>query len=124
MVMNQNNTIKLFFIGLIFLLQGILFSGEQKLGDSPDGSRHPAVHKIKLLDHDSSIIHLYEQPLLPFSTEMTCGACHDYQSIRSGWHFNAGSAGNDGRNSQPWIYSNPKTLTQIPLSYRNWDFRF
>ena len=124
MVMNQNITIKLFFIGLIFLLQGTLFSGEQKLGDSPDGSRHPAVHKIKLMDHDSSIIHLYEQPLLPFSTEMTCGACHDYQSIRSGWHFNAGSAGNDGRNSQPWIYSNPKTLTQIPLSYRNWDGTF
>ena len=124
MAMNQNIIIKLFFIGLIFLLQGTLFSGEQKLGDSPDGSRHPAVHKIKLMDHDSSIIHLYEQPLLPFSTEMTCGACHDYQSIRSGWHFNAGSARNDGRNSQPWIYSNPKILTQIPLSYRNWDGTF
>ena len=101
--MNKNSLNKIYFIGLIFLFQGKAFPGEEKLGDSPDGSRHPAVHKIKLMEHDSSIIHLYDQPLLPFSTKMTCGACHDYQKIRSGWHFNAGSAKNDGRNSQPWI---------------------
>tara|TARA_B100001123_G_C15332544_1_gene1031719 strand:- start:610 stop:2475 length:1866 start_codon:yes stop_codon:yes gene_type:complete len=122
--MNKNSVYKICFIGLILLSQGKAFPGEKKLGDVPDGSRHPAIHKIKLVDHDSSVIHLYERPLLPFSTEMTCGSCHDYQSIRSGWHFNAGCVENDGRNSQPWIYANPKTLTQIPLSYRNWDGAF
>ena len=65
-LMNKNSFNKIYFIGLIFLFQGKAFPGEEKLGDSPDGSRHPAVHKIKLMDHDSSIIHLYNQPLLPF----------------------------------------------------------
>ncbi|MBT3589422.1 MAG: hypothetical protein HOG73_07680 [Candidatus Marinimicrobia bacterium] len=103
------------------ILFGQILLGQTKLGDSPDGSRSPAVHRIKLMDHDSSAIRMYQELQLPFSTEMTCGTCHDYQTVRSGWHFNAGSNIESGRNGQPWIYANPKTLTQIPLSYRYWN---
>ena len=110
------------FISLAFFLFGHLLVGQTKLGDSPDGSRSPAVHLIKLMDHDSSAIRLYKTPLLPFSTENTCGSsCHDYNVIHSGWHFNAGRNTEPGRNGQPWIYTDPNTLTQIPLSYRGWN---
>ena len=63
--MNKNSLNKIYFIGLIFLFQGKAFPGEEKLGDSPDGSRHPAVHKIKLMDHDSSITVSYTHLTLP-----------------------------------------------------------
>lgn len=100
---------------------GQLLLAQAKLGDSPNGSRSPAVHRIKLMDHDSSAIRMYQQTQLPFSTEMTCGSCHDYKTVRSGWHFNAGSNVESGRNGHPWIYADPATLTQIPLSYRDWN---
>lgn len=117
--MNNRSIIHLSpFIGCILI--GQLLLGQTKLGDSPDGSRSPAVHRIKLMDHDSSTIRLYQELQLPFSTEMTCGSCHDYNTVHSGWHFNAGSETEAGRNGQPWIYADPKTLTQIPLSYRDW----
>ena len=118
----KNKIIKqLFFHGLILSIFSSLLVAQAKLGDSPDGSRSPAVHRIKLMDHDSSVIRMYQQTQLPFSTEMTCGSCHDYNTVRSGWHFNAGSETESGRNGHPWIYTDPSTLTQIPLSYRDWD---
>ena len=117
----KNHQHHFLYFSLGILLMGTLFAGGQKLGDTPDGSRSAAVHKIKLMDHDSSAIRMYHEMLLPFSTKMTCGSCHDYQTVRSGWHFNAGSDTRAGRNGQPWFYTDPKTLTQIPLSYRNWD---
>ena len=116
----NNRSISYLFPLLVCILIGQFLSGQPKLGDSPAGSRSPAVHRIKLMDHDSSAIRLFKTPLLPFSTETTCGSCHDYNVISSGWHFNAGSETKPGRNGQPWIYSDPNTLTQIPLSYRDW----
>ena len=118
----KNKIIKqLFFHGLILSIFSSLLVAQAKLGDSPDGSRSPAVHRIKLMDHDSSVIRMYQQTQLPFSTEMTCGSCHDYNTVRSGLHFNAGSNIESGRNGHPWIYTDPATLTQIPLSYRDWN---
>ncbi|NOG45033.1 MAG: hypothetical protein HND50_07370 [Calditrichaeota bacterium] len=94
---------------------------EPKIGDVSDGSRAKPVHLIKLMDQDSSVIRLDENPLLPFSTEKTCGACHDYSKIRSGWHFSAGdSTAELGRPGQPWIFVDAHSATQIPLSYRSW----
>jgi hypothetical protein len=96
-----------------------------KIGDESDGSRAIPLHLIKLIDQDSSVIRPGEYPLLPFSTEKTCGACHDYKKVRTGWHFNAGdSAAHDGRPGQPWIYVDAYSGTQIPLSQRNWQGTF
>ena len=110
-------------ISLIFPF--LLTAQETKIGDDFDGSRAIPVHLIKLIDQDSSVIRPDEQPLLPFSTEKTCGACHSYSTIRQGWHFNAGdSAVADGRQGQPWIYTDAHSATQIPLSQRHWPGTF
>lgn len=104
---------------IVFVLGSI--AAEPKIGDQADGSLTPAVHIINLIDEDSSIIRSDEFPLLPFSTEKTCGACHNYQKISSGWHFNAGdSTVDDGRPGQPWIYFDAHSGTQMALSFRDW----
>ncbi len=101
---------------------GMLSAQDTMIGDVSDGNRSRDVHVIRLIDHDSSTIWPNEQPLLPFSPKNTCGACHDYSKIAAGWHFNAGNPEiPDGRSGQPWIYSDPFTLTQLPLSYRSWE---
>ncbi len=112
-----------FFIICPVLCTIAAYTGAQelKIGDIQDANRSRAVHVIRLIDHDSSTIWIDEQPLLPFSTKNTCGECHDYAKIASGWHFNAGTPQiPPGRPGQPWIYSDPFTLTQIPLTYRKW----
>ena len=91
------------------------------IGDVSDGSRTIPIHLIKLIDQDSSVIWQDETPLMPFSTKKTCGACHNYDMISTGWHFNAGdSSVASGRPGQPWIYADPFSATQIPISLRKW----
>ena len=106
----------------LFIIYPItLFSQEVKIGDVNDGSRSKAVHLIKLVDQDSSVVRLDDQPLMPFSTRQTCGDCHNYEIIMTGWHFSAGDSSVDpGRQGHPWIYVDQQTSTQIPLSLRKW----
>jgi len=110
---------------ILFSIPIIVWSQDTKIGDISDGSRTTPVHLIKLFDQDSSVIWLDESPLMPFSTKKTCGACHNYQKISTGWHFNAGdSSAVSGRPGQPWIYADPYSVTQIPLSLREWPGTF
>ena len=97
------------------------------LGDESDGSRAHAFHRIPLLITDpldeEIVIKITpdEEPLLPFSTRRTCGGCHSYGIIGTGWHFNAVDPNVvPGRPGQPWILADARTGTQIPLSYRLW----
>jgi hypothetical protein len=97
----------------------------QKLGDFGDGSRAAPVHRINLYNElgNSKEDRIYpdDDPLLPFSTRQTCGACHTYGIIDNGWHFNATDPNvSAGRPGQPWIFVDARTATQIPLSYRPW----
>jgi hypothetical protein len=78
-------------------------------------------------------IHLYDvnnrriEPgsTTPYSASNTCGRCHDYETISHGWHFNAFlSDSADGREGEPWIWTDPRTGTQLPLSYRDWSQTF
>jgi hypothetical protein len=70
-------------------------------------------------------IHPENTPVLPFSTKATCGACHSYDIISTGWHFNAIDTNvAPGRNGQAWILADPASATQIPLSYRAWPGTF
>jgi hypothetical protein len=120
--MNWHN-VEIFSI--MILLPILSWSQEPKIGDISDGSRTTPVHLIKLIDQDSSVIWLDESPLMPFSTKNTCGACHDYGKISTGWHFNYGdSSAEAGRPGQPWIYADPYSATQIPLSLRDWPGTF
>jgi hypothetical protein len=95
------------------------------MGDASDGSRAIPVHLIPLLDDEGEKITPAVEPLLPFSTRRTCGACHDYEKISHGWHFNAVEPNvAPGRGGQPWILFDAGTAMQIPLSYRTWPGAF
>jgi len=91
------------------------------MGDESDGSRAVSVHVIDLLNQEGDKIKAGEELLLPFSTKQTCGACHSYNTVKGGWHFNSIDANvPPGRVAQPWIYFDRVTGTQVPISYRNW----
>ena len=110
---------------ILLLLFTTAVISQSKLGDESDGTRGVPVHLLKLYDEDGGIIRHDDQTLLPFSMKMTCGECHTYDIISSGWHFNAGDPDVPaGRRGQPWIYVDKTTATQIPLSLRDWDGTF
>ncbi len=115
---------------VVALAPAVFAETSEMLGDTPDGSRTNAIHLIPLLaeplpQKEPDQIHPADNPPLPFSTRQTCGACHSYDIIETGWHFNA-IDGNvaPGRRGQPWILADAAIATQIPLSYRNWPGAF
>ena len=92
------------------------------LGDIDDGSLAIPVHIILLYDEEGGKISPEDELTLPFSTKQTCGACHNYEIIKKGWHFNAIDPNvSAGRKAQPWIFVDAQTVTQIPLSYRKFE---
>ena len=85
------------------------------------GSRTPAVHRIPLNDEFGQKIIPSEPNPLPFSARTTCAPCHDYETVKTGRHFNAASPDAPaGRPGEPWIWLDERTGTQIPLSERSW----
>jgi hypothetical protein len=85
------------------------------------GSRAPYHHLLTLYDADGVVISPEDMPPEPYSPQMTCGKCHDYSAISSGFHFNTTLEGTaPGRIAQPWFLADQETGTQLPLSYRPW----
>ncbi len=84
-------------------------------------SAHPP---ITLLDKDGDEINpvLGENDKQPFSTTQTCGLCHDYDIITSGYHFQMGwdvvsdSFGVD--QGKPWQISNGMMGKWCPMYFR------
>ncbi len=99
---------------------GILL-GSVALADG-DGSLTTPVHRIPLFDETGERISPHDKLAMPFSARNTCGRCHDYDKIASGWHFNSCdktvASGNAG---EPWVLADDKTGTQLPVSNRDWD---
>jgi hypothetical protein len=85
-----------------------------------NGDRTVPTHLIPLRDENDELIVPTETDPWPYSARFTCGPCHDYATIAGGWHFGAMTAADDGRPGEPWIWSDPKTGTVLPLSYRAW----
>ncbi len=84
-------------------------------------SRSQYVHWIDLYDADDVKIDPEAEDARPYSPMYTCGRCHDYKAISHGYHFNAPFSGeSEGRSGEPWIWTDTRTGTQIPLSYRDW----
>ncbi|MFH1941718.1 MAG: cytochrome c3 family protein, partial [bacterium] len=112
------------FVCCIFLFSSTVPASAQqqeKIGDILDGNRSIPVHLIEMFDADEGPIRPGDQPLMPFSTKQTCLPCHDYSRISGGWHFNAAEKDvHPGRSGEPWIWVDPMTATQIPISYSNW----
>ncbi len=75
----------------------------------------PAIAKIRtcgpiyLRDADGRVINPLtgENADQPFSTRQTCGACHDYERITSGYHFQQGwdRIRDDFSKEKPWVLS-------------------
>ena len=87
-----------------------------------DGSRTLPVHRIPLSNEEGQQIISSVPGTMPFSAKMTCGACHDYDTIHSGTHF-GGTA--QGRVTEPWISVDEQSGTQIPAARKNlspWEF--
>jgi hypothetical protein len=85
-----------------------------------DGARTTPVHLIPLRDENDEPIVPTETDPLPYSARFTCGPCHEYATVRGGWHFGGQAAGTDGRPGEPWLQVDPGTGTVLPLSYRRW----
>lgn len=86
-----------------------------------DGSRSLPVHRISLFAEDGQKIDPVYPRGMPFSTRKTCGSCHDYEKISTGWHFNyGGTNAPKGRGGQPWILMDKATGTTLPVAGRGW----
>lgn len=98
---------------------------ELKTGDVRDGNRSIPVHLIDLYDEDGFVIRPGDEPMMPFSLRQTCQKCHNWEKIRTGWHFNAAAPEVPaGRRGEPWILVDEQTASQIPVSYRPWPGSF
>src|SRR5512137_1482324 len=80
-----------------------------------NGDRTVPVHLIPLRDENDELIVPTETDPLPYSARFTCGPCHDYAPVRGGWHFSATTSEKNGRPGEPWLLSDPRTGTVLPL---------
>ena len=100
------------------LATGLTFA---KVESHWDGGRNMPVHRLAVNDELGDTIVPGAPNALPLSTKKTCGQCHDYEAISSGWHFNMSNANAPiGRPSEPWFLNDALTGSQIPMSLRNW----
>ncbi len=113
-------------VGVLMMMMAVAFV-PPALGAPPDeasrplrsDSRSPYVHRITLYDEDGTAISPEDMPPAPYSPRATCGKCHGYGIVGSGWHFSAGEKSVDaGRRGEPWMLSDPLTGTQLPISAR------
>ncbi|MCI0499479.1 MAG: hypothetical protein L0Y36_07340 [Planctomycetales bacterium] len=94
---------------------------KELLGEGNDGNLSGPIHLIELYDEEGRRIYAKDKVARPFSLKQTCGQCHDCNKIAAGWHFNASDPNiPSGRPGQPWVLTDPKTRTQIPISSRKW----
>ena len=86
-----------------------------------DGSKTRAVHAIPLLDEEGNEIGPKDVDPKPVSLQNTCGDCHNYDTISTGWHFNA-SAGvtKPGRPGEPWVVVEESAGVMLPVTSRGW----
>ncbi len=84
-------------------------------------AQHPA---INLLDADGNLIDPIhgDNAAAPFSTRQTCGACHDYDTITQGYHFQMGwnvvADDYGAKEGRPWSLSNGFLGRWYPYAYR------
>ena len=87
--------------------------------DHSTGARVIPVHRFGLRNENDQPVRPSGLRSWPLSTRTTCGPCHNYGKIAGGFHFNAATSGAPGRSSEPWVWVDRLTGTQLPLSYRD-----
>lgn len=114
-----------FFTVCVLMASAVQASDETLIGEGNDGNRSGPIHVLELYDDQDKQIKASDKDPNPFSLKKTCGKCHDYEQISSGWHFNAHTPDVPaGRPGQPWVLVDSKTRTQIPISGRQWPGTF
>ena len=94
---------------------------DKGLGDGHDGNRASITHLIELWDDRGKQIKSADAQPRPVSMRNTCGKCHDYDTMAAGWHFHSGSTNVlSGRVGEPWMLTDNRIRTQIPISNRDW----
>jgi hypothetical protein len=93
----------------VLLFSGWLLLAILLLGSVPAAGKIRTCGPIYLRDADGQIINPLtgENAGQPFSTRQTCGACHDYERITSGYHFQQGwdRVRDDFKRDMPWVLS-------------------
>ncbi len=103
------------------LLVGITTSWAAESRFAMTHSRSDYAHWIELYDAGNQLIDIKAPNAPPYSPRTTCGRCHDYETIAKGHHFNAiDPQAVMGRSGEPWIWTDARTGTELPLSYRDW----
>ena len=99
------------------MISSLWAQGEtNRLGQGNDGNRSTPIHRIGLFDESGKQI--TEKDPKPFSTKQTCGQCHDYEKIATGWHFN----GHDFRpHVAGYIYAG--TIRDLALGIRQTELQ-
>lgn len=110
---------------VLAVLGAMLLPFEAFADDPPEllqtDSRAPYVHRITLYDHDGTAIDPKDVPAMPYSPRRTCGKCHPYDTIASGWHFNEPDANAfAGRPGEPWFLIHAETGQVQAISGRGW----
>ena len=97
------------FVGFLFLLVA-----------SASGQHPPITLMDKWGDEINPITG--ENHTVPFSTEQTCGLCHDYETITEGFHFQMGwetvSDDYGVEKGHPWSLSNGFLGRWYPFAFR------
>jgi len=96
------------------------------------GSRSPYTHHLRLYDARGRTIDPSHSDAPPYSPYHTCKKCHDYRRIAHGYHFRDPSVPVPGdattpdqatgdRPGEPWIWTDRRSGSQIPLSLHGWS---
>lgn len=110
---------------LIITLAGAAALVHAKVASHWDGGRNTPVHRLALNDEFGDAIVSGAPGALPMSTRKTCGQCHDYATIASGWHFNMSQSKDaNTQPAQPWFLIDPQSGSQVPMSLRSWPGTF
>lgn len=120
-MLNKHLFLKIVTVTIFISAANLLVTAQDyKVGDKSDGSRMKPVHLLKLYDASGNTIDPNDPIGIPFSTKQTCASeCHSYENISHGFHFNYHDSNLvNSTPSEPWIYTDPTTLSMIPLSYR------
>lgn len=76
---------------------------------------------VELLDENGVRVDPSAENPMPYSPRQTCGACHNYEMISRGYHFQMGaekiSDDFGKRTGRPWILSDGMSGKQIHMSY-------
>ncbi len=106
---------------LLLVLAGCSLGWSAESRFAVTNSRSEYVHWIDLYDAANRRIDVQAGEAAPYSPRTTCGRCHDYEAILRGHHFNAmNSPSETDPPGEPWIWTDERTGTQLPLSYRDW----